>query len=69
MSQGDKCPLIAGPTVFICDECILICVAIIAEDGIDITPALPESTLRKYVKVALSERRAKRLARRNSSKD
>jgi hypothetical protein len=31
-SQADVGKLIAGPTVFICDECVRICQEIIAED-------------------------------------
>ncbi len=30
-SQHEVGKLIAGPTVFICDECILLCVTILAE--------------------------------------
>ena len=30
--QNDVAKLIAGPTVFICDECVRICVDIIADD-------------------------------------
>ncbi|HYC90716.1 MAG TPA: ClpX C4-type zinc finger protein [Thermoanaerobaculia bacterium] len=33
-SQRDVKKLIAGPTVYICDECVEICVEILAEDGI-----------------------------------
>jgi hypothetical protein len=31
-SQDDVQKLIAGPTVFICDECVSVCVDIIADD-------------------------------------
>lgn len=34
--QRDVRKLIAGPTVYICDECVKICVDIIAEDGISL---------------------------------
>ena len=33
-SQRDVKKLIAGPTVYICDECVDICLDIIAEDKI-----------------------------------
>jgi hypothetical protein len=36
--------LIAGPNVYICDECVDICLDIIREDRKDATPAWPRST-------------------------
>ena len=33
-SQRDVKKLIAGPTVYICDECVDICLDIIAEDRV-----------------------------------
>jgi ATP-dependent Clp protease ATP-binding subunit ClpX len=42
-SQADVKKLIAGPGVFICDECVDICLDILAEDGVtergDLPPA------------------------------
>ena len=32
-SQREVKKLIAGPTVFICDECIYLCFSIVASDG------------------------------------
>jgi endopeptidase Clp ATP-binding regulatory subunit (clpX) len=57
-SQHEVRKLIAGPSVFICDECISLCSNIIAEEhkaaeaegkGKDITPAFIKSTLDDYV--------------------
>jgi ATP-dependent protease Clp ATPase subunit len=33
-SQHDVKKLIAGPTVFICDECVVLCVDVIATDAL-----------------------------------
>lgn len=33
--QGDVCKLIAGPSVFICDECVDLCTIIIAEEPLE----------------------------------
>ena len=41
-SQRDVKKLIAGPTVYICDECVDICLDIIAEDRV-LDQAKPES--------------------------
>ncbi len=38
-SQRDVKKLIAGPTVYICDECVDICLDIIAEDRVRETAA------------------------------
>jgi len=35
-SEAQVHKLIAGPTVFICDECVLACVKIIRKEGIDV---------------------------------
>ncbi|MBD8548029.1 hypothetical protein IFT82_14940 [Sphingomonas sp. CFBP 8760] len=32
-AAGEVCKLIAGPTVFICDECVTLCQAIVAEEA------------------------------------
>ena len=45
-SQRDVKKLIAGPTVYICDECVDICLDIIAEDRVLETQA-PETKLPK----------------------
>ncbi len=45
-SQRDVKKLIAGPTVYICDECVDICLDIIAEDRV-LDQAKPESKLPK----------------------
>jgi ClpX C4-type zinc finger len=46
--QEDVTKLIAGPTVFICDECVAICVDILADDARvqsrDSNPREPRST-------------------------
>jgi ATP-dependent protease Clp, ATPase subunit len=42
-SQRDVKKLIAGPTVYICDECVDICLDIIAEDRKDEPGALEAS--------------------------
>jgi ATP-dependent Clp protease ATP-binding subunit ClpX len=45
-SQRDVKKLVAGPRVFICDECVEICVTIIREDRmLELTPdPVPEGT-------------------------
>ncbi|MEO8586519.1 MAG: ClpX C4-type zinc finger protein, partial [Acidobacteriota bacterium] len=45
-SQRDVKKLIAGPTVYICDECVDICLDIIAEDRV-LDQAKPETKLPK----------------------
>jgi ATP-dependent Clp protease ATP-binding subunit ClpX len=40
-SQRDVTKLIAGPRVFICDECVDICVTIITEDKVLEPPTDP----------------------------
>src|SRR2546426_4633666 len=45
-SQRDVKKLIAGPTVYICDECVDICLDIIAEDRV-LETQTPEAMLRK----------------------
>jgi hypothetical protein len=40
--------LIAGPTVFICDECVEVCVEIIADDSRK-SPVAPDSAEKKRV--------------------
>ncbi len=67
-SQRDVKKLIAGPTVYICDECIDLCNDIISEDGQKETPlrqsaGIPKpseikSTLDQYV---IGQERAKRI--------
>jgi hypothetical protein len=39
--------LIAGPKVFICDECVAICIEILADDSVEVCeePAGPHSTI------------------------
>ena len=37
-SQDEVKKLIAGPTVFICDECVGLCGSILREDGIEFLP-------------------------------
>ena len=42
--QTDVKKLIAGPTVFICDECVAVCNDILADDGrFDSEPKAPQS--------------------------
>src|SRR5881628_1023030 len=67
-SQNDVRKLIAGPTVYICDECIELCNDIIAEEGQKESPNRPtqsipkpaeiKSTLDQYV---IGQDRAKRV--------
>ena len=52
-SQREVKKLIAGPTVFICDECVDICLDIIAED--------------KHARAAAGDRRCPSRARSTSS--
>jgi ATP-dependent Clp protease ATP-binding subunit ClpX len=56
-SQKEVKKLIAGPTVYICDECIELCNDIIAEEyGQEETTAAPASVLKpKEIKAALDE--------------
>lgn len=49
-SQDEVKKLIAGPTVFICDECVILCVEIIVEDGF-VTP----SSLTREARLLLRE--------------
>ncbi|MEK7201474.1 MAG: ClpX C4-type zinc finger protein, partial [Patescibacteria group bacterium] len=47
-SQHEVCKLIAGPTVFICDECVKLCVDIVKEEHIPpegVSIVVSESTL------------------------
>jgi ClpX C4-type zinc finger len=37
-SEAQVRKLISGPTVFICDECVLVCVEILRKAGIDVPP-------------------------------
>src|SRR5262245_19282128 len=49
-NQRDVRKLIAGPTVYICDECVDICLDIIAEER-EPEEAAPESRLPKPVEI------------------
>jgi len=51
-SQKDVKKLIAGPTVYICDECVDICLSIIAEDGGKVDLATGERVPKALVEIA-----------------
>lgn len=50
-SQHEVRKLIAGPSVFICDECVDLCNDIIREDAAEDTPEVGDSTERKKLPV------------------
>jgi ATP-dependent protease Clp ATPase subunit len=54
--QGDVKKLIAGPSVYICNECVSICQEFIAEDDQSVAqhsePELPQQRGRESIKVA-----------------
>lgn len=66
-SQRDVKKLIAGPTVYICDECIGICLDILNEDGVTLTPQqlvatlIPEQILHAAEGVMPGQQEAKRV--------
>src|SRR5678815_1802298 len=67
-SQDEVRKLIAGPTVYICDECIDLCNDIIAEEcdqeeGLTSTPAVPKpSEIKKVLdQYVIGQERAKKV--------
>src|ERR1051325_7406061 len=62
-SQDEVRKLIAGPTVYICDECIDLCNDIIAEEGLTSTSAVPKPGEIKRVldQYVIGQERAKKI--------
>lgn len=66
-SQHEVKKLIAGPTVFICDECVRLCMDIIVEDqtpakDVDVSELITPAEIKDYLdKYVIGQERAKRI--------
>lgn len=54
-SNHEVTKLIAGPTVFICDECVVLCVDILAEEKTAFVPSLEKLHQLDHVRTEIQE--------------
>ena len=54
-SQHDVQKLIAGPTVFICDECVGLCVTILVEGNVVVVPSVEKLGQLEHIRTEIKE--------------
>lgn len=62
-SQKVVAKLIAGPGVYICNECVQLCVDIMSDQGLDVTPGSSAAELKVQVHNVMTTRRFAALRR------